>query len=54
MCMRRSWCGGDPVRCVSQGGRTSLILSSGKGHLEMVEALLAAGADMVAKGDVSG
>ena len=41
------------LRCVSQFGFTSLIMASNKGHLEIVEALMAAGANMETKGDVS-
>ena len=44
MCMRRSWCGGDLLRCVSQIGRTALIRASNMMRYEVVAALKAAGA----------
>ena len=39
--------------CVSQGGWTALISASDMGHLEVVKALLEAGADKEVKGNVS-
>ena len=53
MSMRRSRCGGDLVRCVSQWGTTPLISASYKGRLAVVKALLAAGAHKEAKNRVS-
>ena len=57
MCMRRSWFGGNLAwiseRCVSQNGDTALTVASCDNHLEVVKALLAAGADKDAKGRVS-
>ena len=38
----------------AQGGRTALMHASEGGHLGVVRALLAAGADVGAKSDVSG
>ena len=52
MCMRRSWCGGDLVRCLLQNGWTALIWASYNRRLEVVKALLAAGADRDAKDNV--
>ena len=51
--MRRSWCGSDFVCFVSQDDRTTLILASQNGRLEVVKALLDAGANMEAKDRVS-
>ena len=46
------------VRCITQNNHTSLMLASrtngGKGYLEVIKALLAAGADMEVKDQVSG
>ena len=51
--MKRSWCGGDLVHCVSQFGDTALMSATDNGHLEVVKALLASGADKEAKNKVS-
>ena len=39
---------------ISQDGRTALISASEEGHLEVVKAMLAAGADMEAVDEVGG
>ena len=42
------------LNALSQDGSTGLILASSEGHLEVVKALLDAGADKEARDQVSG